>query len=215
MIKVILADDHKLFREGLRALLERSDDIQVIGEAEDSRAAVDLARKLAPDVIVMDVGMPNLNGIEACRAITAESPRVKVVALSIHSDRRFVAGMLSAGASGYLLKDSAFQELAAAICAAAKNQRYLSERIAGLVLEDYVGRLAREAPPSAPALTSKEREVLQLLAEGKSTKEAALALNVSVKTIETHRQDIMDKLGLHTIADLTKYAVREGLTSLE
>jgi DNA-binding NarL/FixJ family response regulator len=214
-IKVFLADDHKLFREGLRALLEKEQDMKVIGEAEDGRTTVQLMRELAPDVVIMDVAMPDLNGVEACRKIIAQFPHVKVLGLSMHSDKRFVAEMLRAGASGYLLKDCALDELVGAIRAVARNQTYLSPRIAGVVVRDYVERLSKKAPSQAPELTPTEREVLQLLAEGKSTKVAAQTLHVTVKTIETHRQHIMAKLGIDSIAELTKYAIREGLTSLE
>jgi DNA-binding NarL/FixJ family response regulator len=214
-IKVFLADDHKLFREGVRALLEKEQDMKVVGEADDGRTTVRLMRELAPDVVIMDVAMPDLNGVEACRKIIAQFPHVKVLGLSMHSDKRFVAEMLRAGASGYLLKDCALDELVGAIRAVARNQTYLSPRIAGVVVRDYVERLSKKAPSQAPELTPTEREVLQLLAEGKSTKVAAQTLHVTVKTIETHRQHIMAKLGIDSIAELTKYAIREGLTSLE
>jgi len=210
--RVILADDHKMFRDGLRALIEKEPDIRVIGEAETGRAVVRLAGELSPDVVVMDIGMPDLNGIEAARQIVAQSPNIRAIALSMHSDKRLVTEMLHAGASGYLLKDCAFQELAQAIRTVARNHAYLSPRIAGVVVTDYAGRLPTT---KVAALTPREREVLQLLAEGKNTKEIASALNVSVKTVETHRAQIMERLDLHSVADLTKFAIREGLTSLE
>jgi two-component system response regulator NreC len=210
-IRVLLADDHKIVRQGLRSLLEKQHGMEVIAEAEDGRTAVQLARKLSPDVVVMDIAMPDLNGIGATRQIIAEAPGVKVVALSMHSDKRFVTRMLRAGASGYLLKDCAFEELARAISAVVANQIYLSLGIAGVVVEDYV----RHVPETGPSLTPRECEVLQLLAEGSSTKEIAARLHVSVKTVETHRRHIMEKLDIHTIAELTKYAIREGLTSPE
>jgi DNA-binding NarL/FixJ family response regulator len=211
-IRTILADDHKMFRDGLRALIEKEQDIKVIGEAENGRTTVQLARELSPDVVVMDIGMPDLNGVEATRQIVTQCPSVRVIALSMHSDKRFVTEMLHAGASGYLLKDCAFQELAQAIRTVARNQAYLSPRIAGVVVTDYAGRLPAT---KVAALTPREREVLQLLAEGKNTKEIASALNVSVKTVETHRAQIMERLDLHSVAELTKFAIREGLTSLE
>jgi len=211
-IRIILADDHRMFRDGLRALIEKEQDIKVIGEAENGRTTVQLARELSPDVVVMDIGMPDLNGVEATRQIAAQCPSVRVIALSMHSDKRFVTEMLHAGASGYLLKDCAFQELAQAIRTVARNQAYLSPRIAGVVVTDYAGRLPTT---KVAALTPREREVLQLLAEGKNTKEIASALNVSVKTVETHRAQIMGRLDLHSVAELTKFAIREGLTSLE
>ena len=211
-IRIILADDHRMFRDGLRALIEKEQDIKVIGEAENGRATVQLVRELSPDVVVMDIGMPDLNGVEATRQIAAQCPKVRVIALSMHSDKRFVTEMLHAGAAGYLLKDSAFQELAQAVRTVAQDQAYLSPPIAKAVITNYAGRSSRR---KASALTPREREVLQLLAEGKNTKEIASALNVSVKTVETHRAQIMERLDLHSVAELTKFAIREGLTSLE
>jgi DNA-binding NarL/FixJ family response regulator len=214
-IRIVLADDHRIMREGLRSLVADLPDMEVIGEAADGRTAVELARTLAPDVIIMDIGMPDLNGIEATRQIVAQVPTVKVIALSMHSDSRFVSGMLKAGASGYLLKDCAFEELARAIQTVAANRVYLSPGIAGLVVKDYVGRLPAATLPATAALTGREREVLQLVAEGWSTKDIATHLHLSVKTVETHRQQIMNRLGLHSVAKLTKYAIGEGLTSLD
>ena len=176
---------------------------------------VELVRELSPDVVVMDVTMPGLNGIEATRLITGGSPKVKVIALSIHSQRRFVADMLSAGAAGYILKECPFDELAQAIRGVAAGGRYLSPRIADVVVDDYVKRLSWTADSPLLALTCREREVLQLVAEGKSTKEIALELHVSTKTIDANRRQIMEKLDVHSVAGLTKYAVREGLTTLE
>jgi DNA-binding NarL/FixJ family response regulator len=213
-IRIILADDHKIVRDGLRSLLENQQDIEVVAEAEDGRTTVKQAQKFSPDVIIMDISMHDLNGIEATRQIIARSPGVKVLALSMHSDKRFVTGMLRAGASGYLLKESAFRELVNAIRVVASNQTYLSPRIAGMVTEDYVHHLSATDSSVRSTLTAREREVLQLLAEGKSTKQMAAHLHVSVKTIETHRQKIMDKLDIYSVAELTKYAIREGLTSL-
>jgi DNA-binding NarL/FixJ family response regulator len=230
-MKVLLADDHRIVREGLRSLLEGQPDLEVVAEASDGRQAVEMAKQLNPDVIVMDVAMPQLNGIEATRQVVADEPGMKVIALSMHSDRRFVSESLKAGASGYVLKDSAFEELISAIRAVVADRVYLSPRVAGVVVEDYVRRLptrGREtaharsdaAPGHAPApsvfdaITPREREVLQLMAEGYATKEVAHRLHVSVKTVETHRRQIMDKLDLHSVAELTKYAIREGLTAL-
>jgi DNA-binding NarL/FixJ family response regulator len=213
-IKIVLADDHKIVRDGLRSLLENQQDIEVVAEAEDGRTTVKQAQKFSPDVIIMDISMHDLNGIEATRQIIARAPGVKVLALSMHSDKRFVTGMLRAGASGYLLKESAFRELVNAIRVVALNQTYLSPRIAGMVTEDYVHHLSATNSSTRLTLTAREREVLQLLAEGKSTKQMAAHLHVSVKTIETHRQKIMDKLDIYSVAELTKYAIREGLTSL-
>ncbi len=213
-IRILLADDHRIVRQGLRTLLEKEPDMEVVAEAEEGRMAVRLARKLAPQVVIMDVGMPDLNGIEATRQVLADTPGLKVIALSMHSDRRFVVNMLKAGASGYLLKDSAFEELAAAIRVVMLNKTYLSPGVSDIVIKDYV-QGPREDSSVFSVLTPREREVLQLMAEGKSTKQIADRLHVSIKTIETHRQQIMTKLGIHSVAELTKYAVREGLSSLE
>ena len=214
-LRLLLADDHGMFREGLRALLEKQTDIQVVGEAANGREAVRLARDLKPTVVVMDVSMPDLGGVEATRRILKRSPKAKVIALSMHSDRRFVVEMLRAGAQGYLLKDCAYDELVRAIRTVAGGRAYLSPRIAGVVLEDCVRSTAPEAAAPAPALTAREREVLQLLAEGHGTKQIARRLHVSTKTIDTHRHNIMNRLDIHSVAELTKYAVREGLTTLE
>jgi DNA-binding NarL/FixJ family response regulator len=214
-IRVVLADDHQMVRDGLRSLIEDAPDMEVIAEAEDGRRAVELALELRPDVVVMDVAMPDLNGIEAAAKITSEAPNVRVVGLSVHSDRRFVQGMLSAGASGYVLKDAAFEELEDALRAAAAGRVYLSPDVAGVVVEGFV-RSASPSPSSPfEVLTPREREVLQLLAEGKRTKEIASILGVSVKTVESHRSRTMKKLDVHSVAELTKYAIREGLTTLE
>jgi DNA-binding NarL/FixJ family response regulator len=215
---ILLADDHQLIREGIRSLIEKLPGLKVVGEAGDGRTAVSLARKLAPDIVIMDISMPELNGIDAARQILDDSPRTRVVVLSMHSDKRFVAAALKAGASGYLLKDGMSAEVADAIRAVAAGQTYLSPRIAGVVVEDYVSNLpAGPATAGAAAagavLTAREREVLQLIAEGKTTKRIAAALHASVSTVETHRRHIMEKLQLFSVAELTKYAIREGLTS--
>jgi DNA-binding NarL/FixJ family response regulator len=213
--RILLADDHTIIRQGLCALLEKQPDIEVVGAAEDGRKAIELARKLAPDIVIMDISMPNLNGIDATRKIISEMGDVKVIALSIHSSRRFVTEMLKAGASGYMLKECLFDELLEAIRTVLSGGVYLSPKITGVVVDDYVKRMSTDYQPEAPALTEREREVLQLLAEGKSTKQIAPQLHVSPKTIESNRRNIMDKLGIHNVAELTKYAVREGLTPLE
>lgn len=214
-IGVLLVDDHAIIREGLRSLLEKQPDMEVLADTDEGRKAVELVRELSPDVVIMDVTMAGLNGIEATRLIAAEFPEVKVIALSIHSQRRFIADMLSAGAAGYILKECLFDELVQAIQAVAVGGRYLSPRIADVVVDDYVKRLSGTADSPLAALTGREREVLQLVAEGKSTKEIALELHVSTKTIEANRRQIMEKLDVHSIAELTKCAVREGLTTLE
>lgn len=214
-IGVLLVDDHAIIREGLRSLLEKQPDMEVLADTDEGRKAVELVRELSPDVVIMDVTMAGLNGIEATRLIAAEFPEVKVIALSIHSQRRFIADMLSAGAAGYILKECLFDELVQAIQAVAVGGRYLSPRIADVVVDDYVKRLSGTADSPLAALTGREREVLQLVAEGKSTKEIALELHVSTKTIEANRRQIMEKLDVYSIAELTKCAVREGLTTLE
>jgi DNA-binding NarL/FixJ family response regulator len=213
-IKVILADDHKIMRDGLRSLLENEPDIEVVAEAENGRIAVQQVQELSPDIVLMDVSMHDLNGIEATRQIVAKYPDVKVLALSMYSDKSYVAGILSAGASGYILKDSAFDELSEAIRVVISGQFYLSSSVAGIVTKDYVRYLSSASDSSARSvLTPRELEVLQLLAEGKSKKQVSLQLQMNVKTVETHRQNIMEKLDIYSIAELTKYAIREGLTS--
>jgi len=212
--KVLLADDHIIMRKGLRSLLEKQYNIQVLAEADDGRTTVRLARKLKPDLVIMDISMPDLNGIEATHQIIEAVEGVKVLALSMHSDKKFVTGMLKAGASGYLLKDSAFDELSRAIETVMNDQTYLSPKIAGIVVQDLMSSRSEDKNTAFTSLTDREREVLQLLAEGKSTKQIASDLFVSVKTIETHRQHIMSKLNLYNIPDLVKYAIREGITDL-
>jgi DNA-binding NarL/FixJ family response regulator len=214
-VRILLVDDHKITRQGLRSLLEKEDDMKVIEEAEDGRTAVRLVRELKPDLVIMDVSMPDMNGMEATRQIIAESPAVKVVALSMHSDTLFATEMLKSGASGYLLKDCAFEELTRAIRSVMDGKTYLSPTISSVVVEDYLHRLSKTDFSNADVLTNREREVLQLLAEGKSTKQIALKLHISVKTVETHRRQIMEKLDIHSVAELTKYAIRKGFTSLE
>jgi DNA-binding NarL/FixJ family response regulator len=215
MIKILLADDHKITRDGLKALLENQKNMTVVGEAENGRLAVRLAAELKPDVVVMDINMPELNGIEATRQIVAEHSGAKIIALSMYSDKRYVVGMLKAGVSGYLLKNCAFDELVAAISAVMNNQNYMSQKIAGTVMKEYASIL--EASDSSPAaqLSAREREVLQLIAEGMKTKDIADRIHVSIKTVETHRQQIMRKLNVTSVAELTKIALREGLTSLD
>jgi DNA-binding NarL/FixJ family response regulator len=212
-INILLADDHQIMREGLVALLEKEPGLKVVGQAAEGRAAVRLARELQPQAVVMDVTMPGLNGIDATRQILADNPRVKVVALSMHADRRFVRGMLQAGASAYLLKHSASQELIQAIRLVMAGRVYLSPEIAGIVVEDYKTPAADTS--AFAVLTPREREVLQLFAEGQSPRQIAATLHLGLKTVEAYRRQIMEKLRFTSIADLIKYAVREGLTSLE
>jgi two-component system response regulator NreC len=215
-IRVLIADDHKIMLAGLRSLLEKQADFEVVGEAENGRKAVKMVQEKTPDVVVMDVSMPDLNGMEATTQIIESLPETKVIALSMHSDKRFVMGMLRAGASGYLLKDCASQELANAIVQVAGGKKYLSPEITGVIIDDVLqGGSSEEFSTVSSVLSPREREVLQLIAEGWSTKQIASHLYVSIKTIETHRRQIMKKLDLHNVADLTKYALREGLTSIE
>ena len=216
-IKIVLADDHKIVREGLRLLIDNEPDMELVGEAENGRKAAELVKELLPDVVIMDIAMPELNGVEATRQITAESPHVKVIALTVHSDRQYVMDILRAGGSGYVLKDCAFEDLVSAIRTVIAGKIYLCPTISDVVIKDYVQNLSTEATAdslTAGVLSDREREVLQLLTEGKATRDAAAILHVSVKTIETHRQHIMSKLDLHSVAELTKYAIRERLTSL-
>jgi DNA-binding NarL/FixJ family response regulator len=212
--RILLADDHQLLRAGLRSLLSREFDFEIVGEASDGREAVELTARLTPDLVIMDIGMPNLNGIEATRQIHALSPKSKVLALSMHATTPFVSRMLEAGAAGYLLKDSAYEELIQAVRAVLAGHVYLSAGITGVVVDDYVRRVAVQAEVQPAQLTPREREVAQMLAEGRSTKRIAAQLHVSVKTVETHRQHILQKLKIDSIAELTKYAIREGLTDL-
>jgi len=215
--RILLADDHRILREGLRSLLAQQPDMLVVGEAADGDQAVALARQLRPDLVIMDVVMSGLDGVEATRRIRAEIRGTKVIALSMHADRRFVSEMLRAGALGYLVKDTAFEELHQAVRTVMDGRPYLSAVIAGSIVEDFVRQTS--APGSLPAsplavLTTRELEVLRLLADGKRVKEIAHLLTISVKTVESHRQNIMDKLEIHSTVELTRYALREGLTSI-
>lgn len=214
-IKILLADDHKILRSGLRGLIEKQSHFKVVAEAEQGRTAVQLCRELSPDVVIMDISMPDLNGIEATRQILKDSPNTKIIILSVHSSQRFVAEVFKAGASGYLLKDCSFEDLVSAIFTVNAGETYLHPQIASVVRDDYVQFLLQRDTPYSPALSPREREVLQLIAEGKNTKEIAFSFNLSVKTVEAHRQRIMDKLNIRSVAALTKYAIREGLTSEE
>lgn len=212
-IKVLLADDHKIVREGLRSLLEKESDIEVVAMADNGRTALQLACEMEPDVVVIDIAMPEMNGIEAIRRISSETSKSMILALSMHSARRFVVEALSAGAKGYLLKDCAADELVLAIRNIMAGRVHVSPQVSGLLVEDYVRQIQRSDSGSLLALTPREREVLRLLAQGQHNKQIAQSLGLSSKTVDTHRQHIMDKLGLHSIADLTRFAIREGLVS--
>jgi DNA-binding NarL/FixJ family response regulator len=214
-ITILLVDDHKMFRDGLRNLISREMGLEPIGEAKDGDEAIVMALKYSPDVMVMDLSMPGLNGLEATRKILEIRPQTKIIVLSMHSDRRFVVETLKVGAKGYVLKDSDFTELVQAIHAVVNDRIYLSQKISDLVIKDFVKSAKIEEPSAYSMLSAREREVLQQLAEGKGTKVIADHLNVSIKTIETYRKNLMDKLDLHSIAALTKYAIREGITPLE
>ena len=211
-IRILIADDHKIMRDGLRLLLEKEKGFEVIAEAKNGREAIRLAEQLRPDILIMDISMEDLNGMDATRQIVGKNQGTRIVALSMHADKRFVAGMFEAGAMGYLLKECAFDELLQAIRQVMSGRTYLCSMISGVVIRDYIQRMRKsESSPLSP----REKEILQLLAEGSTTKRIADQLKVSVKTVETHRQHIMDKLNIFSIAELTKYALKEGITSLD
>jgi len=213
--RIIIADDHDILREGLRGILQKHADIEIVAEAENGLKTVSLTKEYCPDIVIMDITMPDLNGIEATRQILRDVAGVKVIALSMHTDRQFVKRMLNVGASGYLLKQSASRELITAIRTVRAGNFYLSKLLTDITVEQILTEDGAQFRPLLFALTGKEREVLQLVAEGYSTRQIADKLFLSEHTIEKHRQHIMDKLGLHSVAELTKYAVREGLTSLD
>ena len=211
-VRILVADDHQILREGLVTLLEKA-GMTVVGEAGDGRTALLLAKELKPDMVIIDIAMPELNGIEATRQIVEEVPGVKVIALSMMADKHFVRGMLQAGASGYLLKYCASQELVQAIRAVQSHQVYLSPGVTEMVVEDF--KAATGDTSAFSVLTPREREILQLYAEGKISREIADTLHLSLKTVEAYRRQIMEKMSFKSFADLIKYAIREGLTSLE
>ena len=213
-VKILMVDDHKIVLEGLCALVNNEPDIEVIGQARDGREAIKMAHELKPDVIVMDVHMPGMDGVDATRRIANDFPDIKIIALTMYPKKSFVTEMLSAGASGYILKDDAFTELVKAINTVMDGQAYLCPKAASALVDHYV----RNHPQNIPAnilLTNRQREVLKLLAEGKSTKEIALILKLSPKTIDACRHRVMEKLNVQNIAELVKYAIREGLTPLD
>ncbi len=215
-IRIILADDHLIVRDGMRYLLEKDPGIVVVAMADNGRMALELAREFRPDVVVMDIAMPEMNGIEATRRLTGEMPGTAVLILSMHSARRYIVEALAAGAKGYLLKECVSDELVRGIRTVAANETYLSPKVADQIVKDYMKRLSSDTILPVPVfLSSREREILQLVAEGKNTKEIAFTIGVSGKTVETHRQQIMKKLNLHSVAELTRYAIREGLSPLD
>jgi two-component system, NarL family, response regulator NreC len=214
MIRIVLADDHVVMRNGLRLLLERQQNFQVLAEAADGREAVSICEKLRPDVLVLDIAMPNLNGIEAARQVAAKLPRTAIVILSMHADESYVLRALKAGARAYLLKDSAEADLINAIRAVNDGKAFFSPAISKMLVDDYMRRLEqRGVEDSYELLTTREREILQLLAEGKANKEVATILNLSLYTVETHRGNILQKLNLHSVPELILYAVRKGVIS--
>jgi len=213
-IKIIIADDHKLVSTSLIPLLNSQAGMQVVAEASSGKKAVELASKLEPDIVVMDIGMADLNGIEATRQIVSKYPHIKVIILTMHADRRYITEALNAGASGYLTKSCSFEELVNAILAVSDNKKYLSPEISGIVIEESLNKSKKVNGSIFSLLTLREREVLQFLAEGKTVKEIAFDLTVSIKTVHTHRTKIMKKLKINNIASLIKYAIQEGLISL-
>lgn len=215
VLRVLLADDHVLVRAGLRALLATFPDIAVVAETGDGREAVELVAATGPNIVLMDIGLPGLNGIEATARIVKEHPSVKVVILSMHANEEYIRQALRAGASGYLLKDAAPVELELALRAVARGETYLSPVISKRVVEEYLAQAPAGADAPAQILTARQREILQLIAEGKTTKQIAALLGVSIKTVETHRADLMERLGIHDLAGLVRYALREGLARPE
>jgi len=215
MISIILVDDHVIMRDGLRHLLSSESDIEVIGEAANGREAVKLVLSKKPDIVIMDIAMQDMNGIEATRQIKNENPEVKVIALSMHSERQIVVGVFRAGASGYLLKESSSLELVDAIRTIHLGRKYLSQKISDIVLQEISEVKKDTGEIGVDVLTNRECEILQLISEGNSTKKIADVLFISPKTVESHRANIMEKLDIHNIPELTKYAIRAGLTSLE
>lgn len=212
-IKVLIADDHQLFREGLVNLISSAPDIEVIGEAKDGLEATKKAKKLKPDLILIDIGMPNMNGIEATKTIKRDDPAIKIIAVSMHSDRQFVKGVLEAGADGYLLKNCTYRQLIDAIQSVVSGKKYLSDDITEMVIQGYLD--PEEDMENKNDLSEREMEVLKLYAEGKSTREISERLFISVKTVGTHKQHIFEKLGIKSNADMIKYAIKEGLIQLQ
>jgi DNA-binding NarL/FixJ family response regulator len=213
--RVLLADDHRIFRDGLRPLMSRHEEFEVVAEAEDGLTALELCAEHKPDLAILDISMPGMNGIEVTCRLQRDFPDIRVIILSMHSDRRFVLEALKAGARGYALKDAGFDDLLKGARAVMAGQTFLSQEVSEQVIRDYVAVADGEPAGAFSVLSGREREVLQLLAEGQSTKEIAVRLNLSAKTVESHRKAVMDKLEIRSIAELTKYAIREGLTPLD
>lgn len=214
-IKILLADDHKMIRDGLCALIENEKDMEVVASAHNGRDAASLVKLYQPDIVVMDINMPDLNGIDATRMILEENSDVKVIALSIHSTTVYVKEMLKAGASGYLVKHCAFEELANAVRLVMEGKKYLSPEITGVILNDYTSGISNDHETVFSSLSLREREILQLVAEGMKSEQIAKRLCISVKTVSTHRRNIMDKLNINSVAELTRYAINEGIISQE
>ncbi len=214
-IRIVLIDDHHLVRQGLKALIEKEPDLQVVGEAENGKEAVELVQQHRPHLVIIDVSLPDNSATEATEQILAGTPDVKVIALSLHSGRHFVISMFQAGASAYLLKDCAFEELAQAIRMVAGGKTYLGAGISDFAVRGFIEEFPNSNQSWLPSLTTREREVLQLMAEGKSTNQIAVCLDITIKTVESHTQNLKQKLGINSVANLTKYALREGLTSLD
>jgi len=214
-MRIFIADDHGIVREGLRSLIEKEPDMEVVGEATNGLEAVELAKQLAPDVVIMDISMPDLNGIDATRLILSEDPKVKIIVLSIHAEKHIVKEVLSAGAAGYVLKTYLFEELSRALRSVLANGYYLSPKVTSIVVGEYLDDSVNVRARDLVQLTGREREVLQLIAEGRTSKQIALMLHVSPKTIETHRRKLLEKIEASGVAELTKYAIREGITSVE
>lgn len=209
-IKILLVDDHQILRDGIRNVIERNTTMEVIAEAKDGREAIKLCKQLKPNVVIMDIAMEGLNGVEATTKIVQENPEIKIIALSMHSNKRFVLGMFKAGAYGYLLKDCDSEELIKAIKTVAINQKYIAQNISAVILSEFISGQQEEEN-----LTSREKEILQLIAEGKSSKDIGDILFLSSKTVDSHRKNIMDKLELHSLPELTKYAIKIGLITLD
>jgi two-component system response regulator NreC len=214
-IRVVVADDHTILRQGIKALLDNQEEIEVVGEAKDGREAIKAIEELSPDVILMDIAMPGLNGLEATRRIKKKFPMTKVVVLTMHTNEEYIFQILNAGADGYLVKETAFQDLISAINSVHRGEAFMSPSISKKVMTDYIQRAQGEEKVGFDTLTTREREILQLVAEGNANKKIAEALFISPKTVETHRAHIMDKLNIHDRAGLIKYAIRKGMINLD